>query len=127
MASRTLAEKLGLKEGMRAYVLDPPSHYNSLITDAPVIPDQSPLDEADFVHLFSDRQDHLLALLNIALPTLRDKSMLWISWPKKASKKKTNLSRNVILSLGGVLGMVDVKICSIDDTWSALKFVRRKS
>ncbi len=118
--------KLGLAEGMRAYVLDPPSHYHALIADAPVIPEQSSMDEADFVHVFSEDQDRLMVLLGIALPTLAEKSMLWISWPKKASGRKTSLSRNMILSIGKGIGMVDVKVCSVDETWSAIKFVRRK-
>ena len=119
--------KLGLREGMRAYALDQPPHYHALIADSLVIPEQSPLDEADFVHLFSDQQDRLLVLLNIALPTLGEKSMLWISWPKKASGVETDLSRNIVLSIGRWVGMVDVKVCSVDEIWSAIKFVRRKS
>jgi len=127
MNSRTLAEKLGLKEGMRAYALDPPPHYNVLIADAPVIPEQSPLGRANFIHVFSDEMDQLMVLLNIALPTLEDTAMLWISWPKKASGKKTNLSRDIVLSIGRALGMIDIKVCSVDETWSAIKFTHRKS
>ncbi len=127
MPSPTLAAKLGLKEGMQAYSLDRPSHYHTLIADAPVIPGESPVDRADFIHLFSDRQDRLITLLDIALPTLADRGMLWISWPKKSSGKRTNLSMNVILSIGRAIGMVDIKICSIDETWSAVKFVHRRS
>lgn len=127
MPSQTLAAKLGLREGMRAYSLDQPSHYHTLIADAPVIPSESPVDGANFVHVFSDRQDRLITLLDIALPTLADRGMLWISWPKKSSGKRTNLSMNVILRIGRAIGMVDIKICSVDETWSAVKFVYRRS
>ncbi len=127
MPSPTLAAKLGLKEGMRAYSLDQPSHYHTLISDALMIPGESPVDEADFVHLFSDRQDRLVTLLDIALPTLADRGMLWISWPKESSGRRTNLSRNVVFRMGQAVGMVDVKICSVDETWSAVKFVYRRS
>ena len=112
---------------MRAYSLDQPPHYHTLIADAPMIPGESPVDEADFVHLFSDRQDRLVTLLDIALPTLADRGMLWISWPKKSSGRRTNLSRNVVFSMGQAVGMVDVKICSVDEIWSAVKFVYRRS
>lgn len=112
---------------MRAYSLDQPSHYHTLIADAPVIPSESPVDGANFVHVFSDRQDRLITLLDIALPTLADRGMLWISWPKKSSGKRTNLSMNVILRIGRAIGMVDIKICSVDETWSAVKFVYRRS
>lgn len=108
---------------MRAYSLGPPSNYRKLIADAPVIPGESPMNEADFVHLFSDRQDRLLTLLDTALPTLGENAMLWISWPKKTSGVRTNVSRNFILRIGRELGMVDVKVLSVDETWSALKFV----
>ncbi len=126
MAAQTLAVKLGLKEGIRAYALDPPSNYLQLIADAPLIPEESPVDGADFIHLFSDRQDRLIELLDIALPTLKDRGMLWLSWPKKASGRRTNLSMNVILMIGRAIGMVDVKICSVDETWSAVKFVYQR-
>ncbi len=126
MAAQTLAVKLGLKEGIRAYALDPPSNYPQLIADAPLIPEESPVDGADFVHLFSDRQDRLIELLDIALPTLKDRGMLWISWPKKSSGRRTNLSMNVILRIGRAIGMVDVKICSVDETWSAVKFIYQR-
>ena len=127
MPSPTLAAKLGLKEGMSAYSLDHPSHYHTLIADAPVIPGESPVDEADFVHVFSEHQDRLITLLDIALPTLADRGMLWVSWPKKSSGRRTNLSMNVVLRIGRAIGMVDIKICSVDETWSAVKFVYRKS
>ncbi len=123
MELRTLSMKLGLKEGMRAYALNRPLNYDRLIADSPVIPSESPMEKADFVHLFSDTQKHLMAQINIALPTLGDQSMLWISWPKKASGEKTDLSRPIILRIGRAIGMKDVKVCSIDATWSALKFV----
>ncbi len=127
MSSQTLSKKLGIKEGMRAYSLDAPPHYHTLIADAPIIPDEFPIEEADFIHVFSDRQDRLIELLDIALPSLADNGMLWISWPKKSSKKRTNLSKNIILSIGREIGMMDVKICTIDETWSAIKFIYRNS
>ena len=127
MVKQSLATKLGLKEGMCAYVLDRPSQFNALIADAAVIPGELPVDEADFVQIFSDRQSHLLKQINTVLPTLGKHSMLWISWPKKTSGVKTNLNMAFIVRIGREIGMEDVKICSIDSTWSAVKFVFKKS
>ncbi len=53
--------------------------------------------------------------------------MLWISWPKKTSKVATDLTEDVVRGLGLPLGLVDVKVCAVDETWSGLKFVRRKA
>ncbi len=125
MAPRTLATKLGLKAGMRAYTVNAPSHYHELIADAPVIPKAEAISEADFVHLFCDRQGHLLMLLEAAIPTLASSGMLWISWPKKISGVRTDLSMGVVQRIGLLMGLVDVKICAVDEVWSGLKFVYR--
>lgn len=123
MTTQTLAVKLELREGMCAYALDRPPEFNKLIADAPVIPGESPVDGADYVQIFSDRQSHLLDQISTVLPTLRKHSMLWISWPKKTSGVKTNLTMGFIVRIGREIGMEDVKICSIDSIWSAVKFV----
>ena len=125
MAHRTLATKLGLKAGMRAYTVNAPPHYHELIADAPVIPKAEAISEADFVHLFCDRQGHLLMLLEAAIPTLASSGMLWISWPKKISGVRTDLSMGVVQRIGLLMGLVDVKICAVDEVWSGLKFVYR--
>jgi hypothetical protein len=51
--------------------------------------------------------------------------MLWVAWPKKAAKVETDLTENVVREYGLAAGLVDVKICAVDETWSGLKFVRR--
>jgi hypothetical protein len=57
---------------------------------------------------------------------MADQSMIWISWPKQAAKLETDLNENLIREKGLELGLVDIKVCAIDDTWSGLKFTRRK-
>lgn len=56
---------------------------------------------------------------------LADRGSLWISWPKKASGVKTDLDENCIREIGLAQGLVDVKVCAVDEVWSGLKFVRR--
>jgi hypothetical protein len=51
--------------------------------------------------------------------------MVWISWPKKSSGVKTDLDENIVRKLGLKTGLVDVKVCAVDDVWSGLKFVFR--
>ena len=68
-------------------------------------------------------------MLRKAFPKLRDRletnGMLWVAWPKKAAKVQTDLNENIVREYGLSAGLVDVKICAIDETWSGLKFVRR--
>jgi hypothetical protein len=81
--------------------------------------------ELDFIHFFSDKR----ASLERQIPKLRDSlkssGMIWISWPKKASGKTKDLDEGVVREIGLKAGLVDVKVCAIDETWSGLKFVFR--
>ena len=79
----------------------------------------------DFAILFVRR----ISDLKKGFPRLRDRlesnGTLWVSWPKKASGVETDLSENIVRDIGLEAGLVDVKVCAVDETWSGLKFVRR--
>jgi hypothetical protein len=79
----------------------------------------------DFAMLFV----RTASALKKGFPRLRDRlesnGALWVSWPKKASGVATDLSDNVVRAIGLEAGLVDVKVCAVDETWSGLKFVRR--
>ncbi len=128
-AQRTLAEKLGLKPGMSAYLLDAPDGYREALGDAAAHADVvASLDGAaalDFIHAFFT--DH--AALRVHLPPLKaalaPTGTLWISWPKKAAKVPTDVDETVVREAGLAVGLVDVKIAAVDPTWSGLKFVYR--
>jgi hypothetical protein len=79
----------------------------------------------DFAMLFVRGKSEL----EKGFPRLRDRlqsnGMLWVAWPKKASGVETDLSEGIVRSIGLESGLVDVKICAVDNTWSGLKFVRR--
>lgn len=79
----------------------------------------------DFALLFVTARSELVK----SFPRLRDRlvanGMLWVSWPKKASGVTTDLSEGIVRTIGLELGLVDVKVCAVDETWSGLKFVRR--
>lgn len=120
-----LARKLGIKSGQRIKLYHPPEKYRDFFQDLP--DDFNPLNEGDshidFVHYFATEAEKL----NEDLPRLRkqitQKGIIWISWPKKSSKTETDVDGNVVRSLGLRHGLVDVKVCSVNETWSALKFV----
>jgi hypothetical protein len=126
-SKRSLTEKLGIKEGFRIAILRPPKNYTSMLGALPsgVTVDEGCGSGLDLIHCFvmSRRQ------AADAIPALKDnissRGALWVSWPKASSGVKTNLNENVIREIGLKSGLVDVKVCAVDETWSALKFVYR--
>ncbi|MBT8401803.1 MAG: DUF3052 domain-containing protein [Rhodothermia bacterium] len=122
-----LARKLGIKSGFRAIVLGAPKNYFELIDDAPSDVIWIDVDEgrADFLHFFSDSRSELEHMMPLLKKAIVKDGMLWISWPKKSSGVETDLDGNVVRDTGLGHGLVDVKVCAVDETWSALKFVYR--
>lgn len=81
--------------------------------------------ELDFIHLFVKDQKTFKKEFVQSKKCLKKDGMLWISWPKKSSKVETDLDENIIRDFGLNEGLVDVKVCAVDETWSGLKFVFR--
>jgi len=73
--------------------------------------------------VFVTERAELDAKLRHLLPLLSPAGMIWVSWPKKSSKVRTDISEDVIRDLCLPMGMVDVKVCAVDEIWSGLKFV----
>jgi hypothetical protein len=121
-----LPAKLGLKSGQRVLAVNAPAHFAALVAGAPPDIDWLPrLSAFDVALVFvADRAAlaHELGRLNAKLP---DAGMIWVAWPKKASGVSTELTENIVRAVGLDVGLVDVKVCAIDATWSGLKFVRR--
>ena len=127
-SSRTLSDKLGIKPGTAVILLGGPPDYAAMLGELPpgaTIRTRLPA-EARFIHQFVRRRTDLADAFPRAARVLADDGMLWISWPKKASKLPTDLTEDVVRAIGLPLGLVDVKVCAVNDTWSGLKFVRRK-
>ncbi|HEX5168236.1 MAG TPA: DUF3052 domain-containing protein [Cyclobacteriaceae bacterium] len=122
-----LVKKLGLKPRSALYLHQPPERYLDWLHPMPAeVNIKSKLTgQLDFVHLFATRQKIFQREFLKARNSLRPDGMLWISWPKKSSKVATDLDENVIRDFGLENGMVDVKVCAIDEIWSGLKFVFR--
>jgi hypothetical protein len=123
-----LAKKLGIKPGSRLFVAGAPSNYTKLLAPLPhgvVIGSRLPA-SVEFAHLFTTKRADLAAKLLSTLGKLEADGTIWVSWPKKASKVATDITEDTIREVALPLGLVDIKVCAVDETWSGLKLVIRK-
>lgn len=121
-----LVDKLGLKAGMKCYFCEAPPHYFKTLGRTPTIVLMTRLKGTlDFIQYFTSAKRDLQAKYPSLVEALATDGMLWISWPKKASGVETDLTEDAVREVGLANGLVDVKVCAVDDTWSGLKFVRR--
>ena len=123
-----LAKKLGLKPGMRAWFLGMPDSVRAEVErDAPAIERlETPEPPVGLAHIFVTSCAALDCELRMLLPLIARDGMIWVSWPKKASKVPTDISEDVIRALALPLGLVDVKVCAVVEIWSGLKLVIRR-
>jgi hypothetical protein len=124
-----LWKKLGYTPGTTAYLHDAPLEYAAWLEDgADGVDFADTLDApVDLIHAFVTARAELEANWPIWQAALADGGMLWISWPKKASKVPTDITEDVLREVGLPRGLVDVKVCAVSAVWSGLKFVRRKA
>ena len=123
-----LSKKLGYKAGCRACVKGAPEHYFELIQPLPddVAISNRFTTDVDLCHFFTISRRELANKLPGLISSIRQNGMIWVSWPKKASKVPTDVTEGVIRSVALPLGLVDVKVCAVDEVWSGLKLVIRK-
>jgi hypothetical protein len=128
-SKRNLIDKLGIKPGFRACFCNPPDEYDQLLGPLPQGVDlrRSPQSPMDFIHAFFTTRRSLEARFPRLRDALAPAGMLWVSWPKKASGVTTDITEDVIREVALPGGLVDVKVCAVDETWSGLKLVRRKA
>jgi hypothetical protein len=124
-----LAKKLGLRPDMRVVFLSAPQHYPGLLG---ALPQGTHLlsragRDMDFIQLFTRTQADLEKRLGSLREYLSSDGMLWISWPKETSVLARDLSGNDVRRIGLAAGLVDIKVCAVDDDWSGLKFMFRVS
>lgn len=126
-SEKPLAQKLGIKPGMRLVILNAPAGYAATLGELPDAVEQlTELSEQfDFIHFFTTERAHLEQEFPSLKNSLLQTGMLWISWPKKAAKMPTDLDENIIREIGLGNGLVDVKVAAVDERWSGLKFVYR--
>ncbi len=123
-----LAKKLGIKEGHVVAVLNGPDHLDLLLDPLPldVTFRTSARGKADVVLLFTKSRAEFERRIDGLSRMIFPNAMIWICWPKRASKVPTDMSEDVVRDVALPKGLVDVKVCAIDATWSGLKVVWRK-
>jgi hypothetical protein len=122
-----LAKKLGISPDSEVRLVDAPPNYRKLLARPQGIRFASRLTATtDLVHIFTTSSAHLAKSLPVIRKTMRADAVVWVSWPKKAAKVPTDVTEDTVRSLALPLGLVDVKVCAVDDVWSGLKLVIRK-
>ncbi len=122
-----LARKLTLKDGFRVFWLDMPASVEAEIAaqNLHLVP-VAATETMDAAHLFVTKADRLREHLGDLRGIIAQDGMIWVSWPKKASKRPTDITEDVIRDIALPMGLVDIKVCAVDETWSGLKLVIRK-
>lgn len=129
-----LPKKLGLKDGQHVAFVDLPESQNELAMAREFEGVQHlSLDELstfdgtfDVLHIFTKARAALEDNAKAMLKAIKRDGMVWISWPKKASKVATDITEDVLREVLLPTGLVDIKVCAVDEIWSGLKFVIRK-
>ena len=127
-----LAKKLGIKDGFVVVTVNEPSQYRELLEPLPrdvtITSDRqtAPKIKIDVVHLFTNSRDELFRELPKWMRSIRQEGSIWVSWYKKAAKLPTEITEDTVREAALPLGLVDVKVCAVDEKWSGLKLVIRK-
>jgi hypothetical protein len=124
-----LPRKLGIKPGMSMAILNAPPNLETILGQLPddVTTSRRLDDHRDLVLIFVTRQTDLAARIPVLMSAIAPDGMIWVAWPKRASKIETDMTEDVIREIVLPAGdLVDVKVCAIDEIWSGLKLVIRK-
>jgi hypothetical protein len=123
-----LAEKLGITGQCRVVTIDAPDDFHTLL--APVPPGvefrTTLRGRADVVVFFASSRAKLERRIESAARTIFPAGGLWVAWPKRAAKIETDMTEDVVREIALPLGLVDNKVCAIDETWSGLRVVWRR-
>ncbi|MEQ9007728.1 MAG: DUF3052 domain-containing protein [Ekhidna sp.] len=122
-------KKLNIKEEFHCFLFQSPENYFELLENTPLETtweDELSNPPYDFAHVFVTELKELEKGWDDWKNSLKKKGTLWISWPKASSKMETDLNGNIVREFGLSGGLVDVKVCAVDENWSGLKFMYRK-
>ncbi len=127
-AGTPLIKKLSLRDGMRVWFDAMPEHVLDEIDEYALeltfVAD--PARGIDAAHVFVTERSALEAHLSALRHQIAPDGQIWVSWPKKASGAQTDITEDTVRAISLPLGLVDTKVCAIDETWSGLKLVIRK-
>lgn len=121
-----LADKLGLKRGMRVWFHNMPDHIRRRIADADVEEQPVASDGLQGAHLFVTDRAHLERELPALRPLLATNGFIWVSWPKQAAGVPTDVTEDIVREVALPTGLTDCSSCSVDEIWSGLKLMIRK-
>ena len=128
-SGKPLTQKLGIKPGFCIFVDDAPKAYHAVVgrlpDDVRIVARLKP--QLDMVHMFASRAAALRKKLPACREAIAPDGMVWVSWPKKSSGVATDVTEDVVRTTALSLGLVDVKVCAVDETWSGLKLVIPKA
>ena len=122
-----LARKLGLKPGLRAWLEGVPASVTSDTGETGIILLSAPEAPIEIAHIFVTERAILADRLAALKPLLAPSGFIWVSWPKKASRVPSDITEDVIRQICLPMQLVDVKVCAVDDIWSGLKLMIRRS
>src|SRR5688572_21728185 len=117
-----LINKLGIKDGMRMTVINPPAHYWDLLGELPdveVVGRRAA--QPDLVHVFATRRAIAEQEITSWRRRIPPAGVIWVSWPKKSAKVPTDITEDIVRAIALKIGLVDIKVCAVDETWSGLK------
>ncbi|HEX8331074.1 MAG TPA: hypothetical protein VF622_00560 [Segetibacter sp.] len=120
-----LARKLGIKEGFKIRVVNQPQYYFELFDDFPenVSIKTDKRSKKNLIHYFTKEAFELIENINLLKREIELNGTIWVSWPKKASKIATDITEDTVRNIALKNGLVDIKVCAVDEIWSGLKLV----
>jgi hypothetical protein len=120
-----LAQKLGIKSGFTIKLINQPHYYFDLFEEFPqncIFSDDNSCTK-DLIHAFVIEVDELESLIYFLKKEIKPNGAIWVSWYKKSAKMNSKITEDIIRKLAIEIGLVDVKVCAVDEKWSALKLV----
>lgn len=121
-----LAKKLSLKDGMSVWFHAMPTSVRAGIDDVVLNERDTPETGLQAAHIFTTERAELAQWLGDLRTLIDPAGFVWVSWPKKASKVRTDIREDIVRDICLPMGWVDVKVCAVDATWSGLKLMIRK-
>ena len=120
-----LEKKLGIKENFRIRLIHAPENYFDFFLEWPpnIEISDDPRIKKNLIHFFTKEFSIYYTLLPLLKEEIEQNGMIWVSWPKKTSKISSDVSEDLIRNYGLETGLVDIKVCSVNEEWSALKLV----
>lgn len=118
-----LAKKLGIKENFTIKLINTPEYYFNLFSDFPKNVITTSKSKIDFIHYFSKDKATLIKDIPALKKQITSDGMIWVSWYKKSAKIPTDITEDTVRNIALKNGLVDIKVCAIDEVWSGLKLV----